>query len=115
VGKFIHDAGRKFQISQTRAQKYVHRNVKLHVTKPRYSKTTNFRVGKATLQLCFWCSDIYSAIKNLICLFKSSSTFIIHSFLQGMGSTFYGVKPLRDILEIPEQTDHIKQDNLLKG
>jgi len=32
-----------------------------------------------------------------------------------MGSTLYGVKPLKDILEIPEQTDHIKHENFLKG
>jgi len=38
VGKFIHDAGREFQISHITAQKFVHCNVKLHVTKSRYSK-----------------------------------------------------------------------------
>ena len=32
-----------------------------------------------------------------------------------MGSTMYGVKLLKNILEIPEQTDRIKHENFLKG
>jgi hypothetical protein len=44
-----------------------------------------------------------------------SSIFIILSFLQETGSTLYGVKPSKDILEIPEQIEHIKQENFLKG